>query len=232
MLSSRKKHLTHAMTQRVPRASVTRMTPHLPARAAVVLAAVLLAACVRTPAVRPAPAPLPPADGETAAPVTAPGELAAPVDHDYLRSRDLMVPVAGVSPERIPDTFNAARSGARVHRATDILAPRGTPVLAADDGRVLRKSRSALGGLVVYATDPSGRFVYYYAHLERWAAGLAEGTKLAKGMVIGYVGTSGNAPRNTPHLHFQVMRRDPDKGYWEGTPVDVRPFLTELGQKR
>ena len=201
--------------------SSSRLTPLL-------AAALLLAACVRAPAAPPAPAPLPEPEPEAEGAPTSVSRS----DAEYLRSRDLMVPVAGIAPDRIPDSFNDARSGARIHRATDILAPRGTPVLSADDGRVLRVSHNRRGGLVVYATDPEERLVYYYAHLDHWAKGLAQGTKLAKGDVIGYVGTSGNAPKNTPHLHFQVMRREPDRHYWEGTPLDVRPVLVENGQKR
>ena len=164
----------------------------------------------------------------------APTAPEAPPDDDesYLRARALMVPVEGVSPERIPDTFDAPRSGSRTHRATDILAPRGTPVLSADGGRVLRVSRNRSGGLTVYAIDESERLVFYYAHLDRYADGLEEGMKLAKGTLIGYVGTTGNAPKNTPHLHFQVMRREPLKRYWEGTPIDARPFLAEIGRRR
>ena len=200
--------------------------------AASFLLAALLAACVRTPAAPPAPVPVPVEAPAPEPEAPAVEELAADDDERYLRARELMVPVEGVSPERIPDTFDAPRAGSRTHRATDILAPRGTPVLSADDGRVLRVSRNRAGGLTVYATDEGERLVYYYAHLDRYADGLEEGTKLAKGMVIGYVGTTGNAPKDTPHLHFQVMRREPHKRYWEGTPLDARPFLAEIGRKR
>ena len=194
----------------------------------------LLGACVRTPPVVPGPAPVPVA---AAAPAAEPGTSALDAEplgeeERYLRGRILMVPVDGVSPERIPDTFAAPRSGSRTHRATDIVAPRGTPVLSADDGRVLRVSRNKAGGLTVYVTDEDERLVYYYAHLDRYADGIAQGMKLAKGTIIGYVGTTGNAPEDTPHLHFQVMRRESDKRYWEGTPIDVRPFLAESGRRR
>ena len=196
------------------------------------LLAALLAACVRAPAAPPSPVPVPveaPAGSPEPVPVAEP---APDDDESYLRARALMVPVEGVSPDRIPDTFDAPRAGSRTHRATDILAPRGTPVLSADDGRVLRVSHNKAGGLTLYATDEGERLVYYYAHLDRYADGIEQGTKLAKGMVIGYVGTTGNAPKDTPHLHFQVMRREPQKGYWEGTPLDARPFLAEIGRKR
>lgn len=165
-------------------------------------------------------------------PVAGAAPERAGTDDAYLRSRNLMVPVRGVDASRVPDTFHAKRSGSRIHRATDIMAPRGTPVLSADDGRVISVRNNALGGLTVYAYDPAERVVYYYAHLDRYRAGLRTGAKLSQGDVIGYVGTSGNAPRNSPHLHFQLMRRVPGKGYWDGTPLDARPYLTRDGTSR
>ncbi|MFL5575085.1 MAG: M23 family metallopeptidase [Gemmatimonadaceae bacterium] len=152
-------------------------------------------------------------------------------DLGYLRERALMVPVKGVSASRIPDSFDDPRGGRR-HNAVDILAPRGTPVLAADDGRVYRLRRNAAGGITVYAVDPEERFVYYYAHLDRYRDGLKEGMRLAKGEVIGYVGTTGNAPRDTPHLHFQVMRLTAAGRYWDGVPVDPKPFFAVDGGGR
>jgi murein DD-endopeptidase MepM/ murein hydrolase activator NlpD len=145
---------------------------------------------------------------------------------EYLRERALMVPVKGASVFDVSDTFDAARGGGfRVHRAVDILAKRGTPVLAADDHEILAVRTNRLGGRVVYATDPARRVVYYYAHLDRWAEGLRAGQRVRQGDVIGYVGTTGNAPANTPHLHFQVTRFDDPKRYWDGTPLDPRPYF-------
>ena len=158
--------------------------------------------------------------------------LAPATEHEYLRARWLMVPVVGVRAGDVPDTFRAKRSGNRQHNATDIMAPRGTAVVAADEGRVIRLARNDAGGIVIYATDPHERIVYYYAHLERYHEGLAEGMKLAKGQVIGYVGTTGNAPANTPHLHFQAMRARDVRRWWEGDPLDIRPYLVEEGQRR
>ncbi len=150
-----------------------------------------------------------------------------------LRDRRLMVPVAGVSPGEVPDTFGARRDGGlRTHGAVDILAPRGTPVLSADDGRVLRLKTNRRGGLTIYATDPTGRFVYYYAHLERYRPGLAAGESLSRGEVIGFVGTTGNADRREPHLHFQVLVRDGGSRWWDGEPVDPRPYFASAGRAR
>lgn len=141
-----------------------------------------------------------------------------------LRDRRLMVPVAGVTPAEVPDTFQAPRDGGkRVHGAVDILAPRGTPIVSADDGRVLRLKRNRLGGLTIWAADPSGRVVYYYAHLDRYRSGLAAGGRLRRGEVIGYVGTTGNADRREPHLHFQVLV--------DGRPVDPRPYFASAGRE-
>jgi murein DD-endopeptidase MepM/ murein hydrolase activator NlpD len=143
-----------------------------------------------------------------------------------------MVPVSGVRVRDVADTYRAARSGGRQHNATDILAPRGTPVLSADSGRIVKLGTNAAGGTTIYATDPGQRFIFYYAHLDGYHADLTEGAWVAKGQVIGYVGTTGNAPANTPHLHFQAMRSRDVRRWWEGVPMDVRPYLTEDGERR
>jgi murein DD-endopeptidase MepM/ murein hydrolase activator NlpD len=147
-------------------------------------------------------------------------------DYEYLRRRALLIPVANVVLSRIPDTYNDARDGKRVHRAVDILAPKGTPVLSTDVGYVLKLRMGGSGGITIYAVDPDDRFVYYYAHLDRYRKGLAEGQRLQKGDTIGYVGTTGNAPRDTPHLHFQVTRMPQNQHWWEGVPVDPRPLFS------
>jgi murein DD-endopeptidase MepM/ murein hydrolase activator NlpD len=160
------------------------------------------------------------------------GGLAPASDHDYLRARWLMVPVVGVRARDVPDTYAAPRAAGRQHNATDIMAPRGTAVVSTDDGRIIKLARNTSGGITIYATDPHDRFIYYYAHLDRYQDGLVEGMKLAKGQVIGYVGTTGNAPANVPHLHFQAMRATDVRRWWEGEPLDVRPYLVEDGQRR
>ena len=140
-----------------------------------------------------------------------------------LRGRQLTVPVEGVARTQLVQTFKDPRSGSRVHEAIDILAPRNTPVLAVEDGTIARLFSSRAGGITVYQYDPSGKYVYYYAHLERYADGLKEGGGLRRGQVLGYVGTTGNAPKNTPHLHFAIFELTGAKRWWEGTPID--PFL-------
>lgn len=136
----------------------------------------------------------------------------------------LIVPVAGVQPGDLLDTFAEAR-GTRQHNALDIPAPRGTAVLSAADGRVLRLFTSEAGGLMIYAADPSRRFVLMYGHLDRYADGMADGTPVRRGDTIGYVGTTGNAPPNVPHLHFAIARTTNVEKWWTGMPVDPLPLL-------
>ena len=139
---------------------------------------------------------------------------------DELRSKDLLLPVPGVDSKSLKDTFFQKRGTQRVHRALDIVAPRNTPVLSADSGTIIKLFTSKAGGLTVYAADASRRFIYYYAHLERYRPGLQEGMKLARGDTIGYVGTSGNAPPNYPHLHFAIMRSYNVEKWSRGLPIN------------
>jgi len=140
-----------------------------------------------------------------------------------LRERQLLVPVQGFDRSKIMQTFDDPRSGGRRHQAIDILAPRHTPVVAVEDGTIARMFMSKAGGITLYQYDPGQEYVYYYAHLERYADGLEEGGRLRRGQVIGYVGTSGNAPPNTPHLHFAIFETTEPKRWWEGRPID--PYL-------
>lgn len=142
-----------------------------------------------------------------------------------LKDRDLVIPVEGVGPEQLVRTYDGARGAGRKHEAIDILAPIGTPVRAIEDGRIARLFNSKAGGITVYQFDPTERFCYYYAHLERYADGLKENDTVRKGQVIGYVGISGNAPKDTPHLHFAVYRLTAEKRWWEGTSVDPYDIL-------
>lgn len=148
-------------------------------------------------------------------------------DIEELRVLGLLIPVRGVALSGIEDSFDAPRDGGRRHDAVDILAPRGTPVIAAVDGTVLRVGTNALGGNTVWMADTDGHFVFYYAHLDRYARGIRNGVRIARGAPIGYVGTTGNAPQNLPHLHFQVMRMSDTIKWWNGTPVNPVPFLVE-----
>ncbi|MCX5765519.1 MAG: M23 family metallopeptidase [Gemmatimonadetes bacterium] len=198
------------------------------------LTPLVLAAVACAPPLRPLPpmAPLPEPPAESPVPViaTAAEELESPARwrdraFEALRSRGLAVPVEGVPAGQIADTFLAARDGARVHNAVDIMARKGTPVLSADDGTILKVGTNTLGGNVIWAFDPSHRWVYYYAHLDHFRAGIREGQALARGDVIGYVGTTGNAPKDAPHLHFQLLRLIDGKHYSEGAPLNPLPLF-------
>ena len=141
-------------------------------------------------------------------------------------SAELIIPVPGVKASELRDTFHEPRGGGtRIHEALDILAPRGTPVLSASAGRVLKLHNSKDGGLMVYAADASDRFVLLYAHLDHYADGMQDGLPLRQGEVIGYVGTTGNAPPNTPHLHFAIAHPTDVKLWWTGEAIDPRPLL-------
>ena len=148
-----------------------------------------------------------------------------PAPPDDLAHRDFMIPVEGVKREQLVRSFEDRRSGTRAHEAIDILAPRNTPVKAVEDGTIARLFESKAGGTTIYQFDPTEQYCYYYAHLERYAPGLKEGDKVRKGQVIGFVGTSGNAPKNTPHLHFAVFKLTAAKHWWEGTPIDPYDIL-------
>ena len=138
------------------------------------------------------------------------------------------MPIAGLQRADIQDTFNDMRGTDRRHEATDILAPRGTPVVAIDEGNVAKLFTSKPGGLTVYQFDNKGVYCYYYAHLDRYAEGLKEGMLLRKGDKIGYVGATGNADPKTPHLHFAIFKLGPEKHYWQGTPIDPYPVLIHI----
>jgi murein DD-endopeptidase MepM/ murein hydrolase activator NlpD len=142
-----------------------------------------------------------------------------------LRGRNLTLPVQGIKREDLTDTFNDMRGTSRRHEGLDVLAPRNTPVLAVEDGTVAKLFVSKAGGLTVYQFDPASQYAYYYAHLERYADGLTEGAPVKRGQVLGYVGTTGNAPRDTPHLHFAIFKLGEEKKWWEGTPVDPYSVL-------
>jgi len=139
-------------------------------------------------------------------------------------SGSLRVPIDGTDIETWKGSFDERRGGgARGHEAVDILSPRNTPVHAVVSGTIAKIFESKAGGHTVYEFDADRRLCYYYAHLERYAPGLHDGQAVSQGDVIGYVGTSGNAPPNTPHLHFAVFQMNDEKQWWNGRPID--PYL-------
>jgi peptidoglycan LD-endopeptidase LytH len=146
-------------------------------------------------------------------------------DYEVLGARQLAFPIESVDRGTLLDNFEESRGSLR-HEALDIVAPRGTPVVAVDDGTARKLFTSVRGGLTVYQFDPDENYCYYYAHLDRYAEGLAEGRQLRKGERVGYVGTTGNAPPQTPHLHFTIFKLGPDKRWWEGVPLNPYPLWT------
>ena len=143
---------------------------------------------------------------------------------EALSRRDLRLPLDNVDPASFKRSFTEKRGG-RVHEAADMLAPRGTQVYAVEDGTIAKLFVSKAGGNTVYQFDPSERFAYYYAHLDQYAPGLKEGQRVRKGAIIGFVGTSGNAPPGTPHLHFAIFELTPEKRWWDGRAIDPFPVF-------
>jgi peptidoglycan LD-endopeptidase LytH len=139
----------------------------------------------------------------------------------------LAIPVQGIQPKQLTDTFTQARAGgARVHDAIDIMAPEGTPVLAAADGKVEKLFYSnGGGGITAYVRSPDMRWTYYYAHLQSYAPGLAEGQQVRRGQLVGRVGHTGNASAEGPHLHFAINRMQPNEKWYQGSPINPYPLL-------
>jgi murein DD-endopeptidase MepM/ murein hydrolase activator NlpD len=135
----------------------------------------------------------------------------------------LLFPVPAVSPASMANSFADAR-GSRSHHAVDIMAPRNSEIIAVDDGVIAKLMVSAKGGLSIYEWNPDRTLVYFYAHLQAYAPGLEEGQTVRRGQVIGYVGTTGNAPPNTPHLHFAIAQVGDKDRWWGGVPVDPFPI--------
>ena len=167
----------------------------------------------------------------SATPPRAPAVEAAPPSMadavGALTRRNLLVPVEGVTANRLTDTFNDSRAVGRRHDAIDIMAPRGTEVRAADDGTIAKLFTSKAGGLTIYQFDPTQTFSYYYAHLDRYASGLAEHQTVTRGQLLGYVGSTGNASEEAPHLHFAIARLGTDRAWWKGDPINPYPLLAK-----
>ncbi|TPG50082.1 M23 family metallopeptidase [Rhodanobacter glycinis] len=162
--------------------------------------------------------------------VAAPA-AAAPVDLTKLAApavNGLLIPVVGVKAGDLVDTFTQARGAGRVHDAIDIMAARGTPVVAVNDGHVVKLFTSKPGGLTVYQFDPQDQVIYYYAHLDSYAPGLAEGQIVHRGDPIGFVGSTGNASADAPHLHFEIEILGPEKQWWHATSIN--PYGRFAGQ--
>jgi murein DD-endopeptidase MepM/ murein hydrolase activator NlpD len=175
-------------------------------------------------AVTPPQVTAPPAESATIEPAS-PNQAFAPSPSTMLVNKSLLIPVTGVKAGQLVDTYTQARGEGRSHDAIDIMASRGTPVLAADDGQVAKLFTSKPGGLTVYEFDRDSKLAYYYAHLDRYAPGLVEGAQLKRGDLVGYVGSTGNASPDAPHLHFAVFVLGPEKKWWKGTAINPFPLL-------
>jgi murein DD-endopeptidase MepM/ murein hydrolase activator NlpD len=143
-----------------------------------------------------------------------------------------MIPVAGVKPAQLLDTFTAARSDNRVHDAIDIPAPAGTPVVAAVNGQIAKFFDSNLGGITIYQYSADKKYVYYYAHLQRRAPDISENDFVTQGRVIGYVGDTGNAGAGNTHLHFSIALVKDPKRWWEGEYINPYPLLKQAREAR
>jgi murein DD-endopeptidase MepM/ murein hydrolase activator NlpD len=163
---------------------------------------------------------------ETPAPEPIPSPTPEPPPAaNFIGQVELIIPVAGVRPEQLLDTFDDARSEGRVHDAIDIMAPAGTPVLAATAGKIVKLFQSERGGMTIYQLSADEKTIYYYAHLQGYANGLAEGNVVRQGDVIAYVGDTGNAGVGNYHLHFSIAAVSDPKRYWEGTAINPYPLL-------
>ena len=196
--------------------------------AAIACAILLLAACSRA-RIETEPAPVP--VSTEASPALDSATIVFATPEAALAAKGLIIPVQGVDASRVRDSYTASRGG-RTHDAVDIMAPRGTPVIAADSGIILKLRQNEAGGITIYQLDQAERFVYYYAHLDRYQDGLVEGMTIRQGDVLGFVGTTGNAPKDTPHLHFQVMLYRGRGQYWGGDPINPHPYLTRSGRRQ
>jgi len=154
-----------------------------------------------------------------------PTESPTPTTSNFVGTVDLIIPVAGVKPEQLLDTFDDARSEGRVHDAIDIPAAPETPVLAAADGKIVKLFQSQRGGTTIYQLNAREDMIFYYAHLSRYADGLAEGDVVRQGQVIAYVGDTGNAGAGNYHLHFSIALVSDPKRYWEGANINPYPVL-------
>ncbi len=177
------------------------------------------------------PAPVVPTDLSEAdlplRPVQTASDAAAAPTSAAATAPKLLIPVEGMKLAQLSDNFDQPRGAERHHEALDIMAPKGTKVLAVADGKVAKLFDSKAGGLTIYQFDPSDKLAYYYAHLDKYADGLKEGAEIKRGDVIGYVGVTGNSSPTAPHLHFAVFELTPEKQWWKGTPLNPFPMMAD-----
>jgi murein DD-endopeptidase MepM/ murein hydrolase activator NlpD len=182
-----------------------------------------------TPAPETSPSVAPPSSVNGATPTSptpsAPAQDAPPAASS--NGAGLIIPVAGIRPEQLQDTYTQSRSEGRTHNAIDIMAARNTPVVAAADGTIIKLFQSERGGITLYQLGTDNRTVYYYAHLERYADGIVENRFARRGELLGYVGDSGNAGKDNCHLHFSIWLVTDPKRFWDGENINPYPLLTK-----
>lgn len=178
---------------------------------------------INTPSLEPTPDDQPsPSPSPSAQDVVTPELLQAP---GFVGTLRLIIPVSGVRPDQLLDTFSDSRSEGRAHDAIDIPAAAGTPVVAVADGEIAKLFQSERGGTTIYQYSVDRKLIFYYAHLQGYAAGLEAGKRVRQGEVIGFVGDTGNAGPGNYHLHFSITVLGDPKRYWEGTNINPYPIL-------
>jgi peptidoglycan LD-endopeptidase LytH len=185
----------------------------------------LMGLSLKRPRPSPPAAPLASIPASEPSPATAPEPSPAKAPVVIAHSPDLIIPVAGVRPDQLIDTYDQSRSEGRTHDAIDIMAPAETPVLAAADGQIQKLFQSERGGTTIYQLSADQKMIFYYAHLARYADGLTEGKQVKQGELIAYVGDTGNAGPGNYHLHFSIAVVSDPKRYWEGTNINPYPLL-------
>jgi len=167
---------------------------------------------------------------EDEAPPPAPVPSESPVPQ-ATNASGLVIPVAGVDAADLTDSFMDTRGegDVRLHEAIDIMAPKGTSVIAAAPGTIARLHVSSAGGNTIYLRSADKETIHFYAHLDSYASGLREGQRVAQGQTIGTVGSTGNAQANAPHLHFAILETTADAEWWEpATAVNPYPLLSKV----
>lgn len=203
----------------MPAPAVATVPGTAPQTGAVIAPGALPPAPVVTTDLSEADLPLRPAQSGTASTSATPPALPD--------GQKLLIPVEGIKLAQLSDNFDQPRGSERHHEALDIMAPKGTKVIAVADGKIAKLFNSKPGGLTVYQFDPEEKLAYYYAHLDKYAEGLQEGAQVKRGDLIGYVGVTGNSDPAAPHLHFAVIELTPEKQWWKGTPINPFPMMGE-----
>ena len=185
-----------------------------------------------TPAPQPAPQQLPPPPNSAdrasiPTPAPLPNEPNVTLPPPPPSPDDQVSPIQGLTRADLHDTFEETHNGHR-HEAIDLIQPQGTPVHAMVAGTIQKLFLSKPGGNTIYEFDDAGVYCYYYAHLDRYDPSVHEGMHVARGDVIGYVGSTGNADPGTPHLHFEIHQLGPDKHWWQGMPLNPYPILMRI----